>query len=253
MLKQISKIFLVIIFFTTQGFSQSFGFGCFGFVGGYAGYGYQKYEAGSLNEILNNYNSSISGSGSQAISEFGNAYGYRVGINFFRAKFSKVFVSLKGYYEDLSESNDFQHNYQLENIKSSLDFDLKSWNVGLDFGIPISKCLNWKIIEGTIHFNSAKITFKPDLSDNSKDKKYNNDSPEIGYSVSTGFIFSLIENFVSLEGSAGYKFFKIKKMTDGEGNNFSLRPFETYTSENIDFINGGGFSASVQLNIGFPL
>jgi hypothetical protein len=255
MLKLNFKIFLIAILFVgieaTQ--AQSFGFGCFGFVGGFAGYGYQKYEPGSFTEAITAYNNQLSIGSSQTIPEFGNAYGYRVGINFFRAKFSGSFISLKGYYEDLSENKSFLYDDGTETTNSALDFDIKSWNVGLDFGIPITDVLSWKIVEGTLHFNTAKTTFKPNIKDNSTDKKYSNDSPELGYSISTGLVFSIINNFVSLEGTAGYKFFKIKQMKDTEGNAFQIGSFGTGVIDNNDFIKSGGFTASVQLNIGFPL
>ena len=260
MLKLNFKIFLllVLLFGIRNTEAQSFGFGCFGFVGGYVGYGYQKYEPGSLNEAITFFNDQVSDGSSETIPEFGNAHGYRLGINFFRARFSGAFLSLKGYYEILSENRSFSYTSGSESINSELDLDLKSWNVGIDFGIPITNDLSWKIVEGSLHFNTITCTYKPDLNDNTSDRKYSNDSPELGYSISTGFVFSVIENFVSLEGTAGYKFFKIKQMTNSEGSNFYLRPLGAREVENTDlinsdFINGGGFSASVQLNVGFPL
>ena len=255
MLKLNFKMFLILILLLgikdTE--AQSFGFGCFGFVGGYVGYGYQKYDSGSLNEAITFFNEQVSDGSSETIPEFGNAHGYRLGINFFRARFSGAFLSLKGYYEILSENRNFSYASGSESINSELDLDLKSWNVGIDFGIPITNDLSWKIVEGSLHFNTANSTFKPNLNDNSSDRKYSNDSPELGYSISTGFVFSVIDNFVSLEGTAGYKYFKIKQMTDSEGNNFYLHSYGSREFENSDFINGGGFSASVQLNVGFPL
>jgi hypothetical protein len=250
---QLKKIVLIIIFlFSAPMFPQAFGFGCFGFVGGYAGYSYQKYEPGSLNTAVHNFNSVISSGTVKIISDFGSAQGYRVGINFFRAQFSDVFVSLKGYYESLNENQNFSYTLNNERISSELDFILNSWNVGVDFGIPINNRLNWKIIESTIHFNNARFTNKRDLSLSENDIKYKNDAPEIGYSLSTGFVFSVVENFVSLEGSAGYQFFKIKKMTAEDGSGFYLGPDKNYIPEG-DFIKAGGFNAVVQLNVGFPL
>ena len=256
MFKLSNRIFLIflILLGTKSLEAQSLGFGCFGFVGGYAGYSYQEYEPGSLNDAITYYNSAISNSSSQTIPEFRNASGYRFGINFFRAKFSGVLLSLKGYYEILSENKSFTYNQNsTTQLNSELDLDLKSWNVGLDFGIPITNLLSWKIVEGDLHFNTSKVTYKPNLNDNSSNTKFSNDSPELGYSISTGLIFTVIENFVCIEGTAGYKFFKIKRMTDGEGNNFQLQPYGSRETEDKDFIKAGGFNASVQLNVGFPL
>jgi hypothetical protein len=253
MLIQFRKIFFLIIIFTYQILPQSFGFGCFGFVGGYAGYSYQKYEPGYLNEQIKGFNTALSEGADQIIPEFGTAQGYRLGINILRAKFSDTFFSVKGYYEALSENQSYSYSGSESLINSELNFSLKSWNVGVDFGIPISDLLSWKIIEGVVHFNSAKLIHKPNLDDNTKEIKYENDAPEIGYSISTGFIFSIAENFLSIEGTAGYKFFKINQMTTEDGSIFLLRPEDSRAIEEEDFIKAGGFSAVVQLNLGFPL
>ena len=253
MFKQFQKILLMVLIFTYQCLPQSFGFGCLGFVGGYAGYSYQKFQPGSLNEQINLFNNTLSDGSSQIIPEFGTAQGYRLGINFFRAKYNKTFYSFKGYYEDLSEVHGYTYSGVQSQISSELELNLKSWNLGVDFGIPITNYLSWKIIDGIVHFNSAKLTHKPNLDDNTKEIKYKNDAPEIGYSISTGFILSVIENFLSIEGTAGYKYFKINQMTSEDGMVFMLRPEDSRAIEEDDFINGGGFSAVLQLNIGFPL
>jgi len=252
MLKIFYKIIFILIFNLTTVIPQSFGFGCFGFVGGYAGYSYQKYEPGYLNESIQIFNKAMSDGNSQIIPEFGNSQGYRFGINFFRARFSGFFISLKGYYEVLSEDHKYSYSDLGTNIKSELDLNIKNWSVGFDCGIPVTNFLSWKIVDGSLHFNSARLTHKPDLNDNTRDIKYNNDSPELGYSIGTGFVFSIIENFVSLEGTAGYTVMKINKMTTDEGAVFFLRPDNSRIIEN-EFIKGGGFNAVVQLNVGFPL
>ena len=253
MLKPFQNIFFLFFIFAYQILPQSFGFGCFGFVGGYAGYSYQKYEPGSLNEQIRGFNNAMSDGSYQIIPEFGTAQGYRLGINFMRAKFSDTFVSVKGYYEALSENHAYSYSGTQSVINSELNLSLKSWNIGVDFGIPITDLFSWKIIEGVVHFNSAKLIHKPNLDDNTKEIKYENDAPEIGYSISTGFIFSIVENFLSIEGTAGYKFFKINQMTTEDGSEFLLRPEDSRAIEEADFIKAGGFSAVVQLNLGFPL
>ncbi len=252
MIRLFQKIILILIVNFATLLPQSFGFGCFGFVGGYAGYGYQKYQPGSFDESIQAFNNSVSNGTVKIIPDFGNAYGYRLGINFFRAKFSKVFFSLKGYYELLSENHTYSYIKDGSNINSELDFSIKSWNVGFDFGIPITNLISWKIIDGTVHFNSARLSHKPNLQDNTLDIKFNNDSPELGYSIGTGFVFMIIENFASIEGTGGYSFFKINKMTNDDGSEFILISDNTKATNN-DFIKAGGFYAVVQLNIGFPL
>lgn len=252
MIKLSLKILFLTFIYSVSLLPQSFGFGCLGFVGGIAGYSYLEYQPGYLNDQINAFNTTTSNNTAQIIPQFGKSDGYRLGINFFRAKFSGVFVSLKGYYEMLSEQHSFSHLQSNQAINSELEFDLKSWSIGLDFGIPISKMISWKIVEGDIHFHSARLTYKPDLANGFYDIKFNNDSPEIGYSIGTGFVISLIQNFASLEGTAAYRFFKIKQMTGANGESFTLLQNSDQTSAS-DFIKAGGFNAIVQLNIGFPL
>lgn len=253
MLKQFRKILFLSFIFSYQILPQSFGFGCFGFVGGFAGYSYQKYEPGYLNEQINMFNTALSDGSNPIIPEFGTAQGYRLGINFIRAKFSDTFFSVKGYYEALSENHAYSYSGTQSLINSELNLSLKSWNIGVDFGIPITDLFSWKIIEGVVHFNSAKLIHKPNLDDNTKEIRYENDAPKIGYSISTGFVFLIVENFLSIEGTAGYKFFKINQMTTEDGSVFLLRPEDARVAEEEDFIKSGGFSAVVQLNLGFPL
>ncbi len=252
MFKRFRIILFIFLLNTISILPQAFGFGCLGFVGGFAGFTYQEYQPGYFNDQIIAFNNAQANSTVHIIPEFGKAQGYRLGINFFRAKFSGVFVSLKGYYEMNSEKHSFSHQQSNQVVNSELEFDLKSWSIGLDFGIPISKMISWKIIEGDLHFHSAKLNYKPDLSNNIYDIKFNNDSPEIGYSVGTGFVVSIIENFASLEGTAGYRFFKIKQMTGNDGESFSLVQSNEQGTKN-DFIKAGGFSAVIQLNVGFPL
>ena len=42
-------------------------------------------------------------------------------------------------------------------------------------------------------------------------------------------------------------------MTTEDGSEFLLRPEDSRAIEEADFIKAGGFSAVVQLNLGFPL
>ncbi|MCZ6703258.1 MAG: hypothetical protein O6940_09490, partial [Ignavibacteria bacterium] len=72
--------------------SQTFGFGCLGFFGGYGGIVYQEYNAKGLNNFVNLFNEMHSATLEMnsnilddLLQEYYGAVGYRVGINFFRA------------------------------------------------------------------------------------------------------------------------------------------------------------------------
>lgn len=238
-------LFFIIINGLTVLNAQSIGFGCFGFVSGFGGYSYQNFQPGYIklygNETPFEFNST-------RYEEFNHASGFRVGLNFFRAKFSGLFLSTKGYYQVLSEKKNIYISATYPNVE--YDLDLKSWGLGIDVGIPVTDFLSWKILDSELMFNSARFKRTINEVGNTSVKRFNNDSPEIGYSVGTGFIVYLIEGYVSIEGTAGYAIFKIEKMEDDEGIDF-LGDLESGGERN--FIKAGGFNALIQLNVGFPL
>ena len=250
MLKFSFKIILILL--SINAFSivnaQSIGFGCFGFVSGFGGYSYQTFQPGYLKYYGNELRTPVGLNTDPYFQEFNQAKGFRVGLNFFRANFSGFFLSTKGYYQVLTEKKNINISGNYPDVE--YDLDLKSWGFGVDVGIPITTYLSWKILDGELMFNSAGFKRTINQIASTTVKKYTNDSPEIGYSFGTGFIISIIEGYISLEGTAGYTIMKIEKMEDDEGNNFLGEPeFET---EN-NFIKTGGFKALIQLNVGFPL
>lgn len=243
---------LVLFFISINGLAtvnaQSIGFGCFGFVSGFGGYSYQSFEPGYLKYYGNELRTPIGLITDPYFEEFNQASGFRVGLNFFRAKFSGFFLSTKGYYQILSETKNINISGAYPDVE--YDLDLKSWGFGVDVGIPITTFLSWKILDGELMFNSARFKRTINEVGNTSVLRFNNDAPEIGYSIGTGFIVYIIEGYVSLEGTAGYTIMKIEKMQDDEGNNFVD---DADTGNENNFIRGGGFKALLQLNVGFPL
>jgi hypothetical protein len=69
--------------------------------------------------------------------------------------------------------------------------------------------------------------------------------------LGSGFIFYLIDKYISLEGMAGYSSFTFKKMKLNDGT--FLKTSETSNSTMETFITDGGIIATIQLNFGFPL
>ncbi len=249
MLNYISKIVMVLLLMVQfQAKAQSIGFGCFGFVSGFGGYSYQSIHPGTLKYYGNELRTPIELNKDSYFEEFNTATGFRVGLNFFRAKFSGLFLSTKGYYQILSEKK----NVNVSGIYPDVeyDLDLKSWGLGIDIGVPVTNFISWKILDGELMFNSVRFKRTINEVGSTSVKRYNNDSPELGYSIGTGFIVYLVEGYISVEGTAGFTIMKIEKMEDDEGIRF-LDKVETGTEKN--FIKAGGFNALIQLNVGFPL
>ena len=252
--------FLVIsgfILFNTNIRSQTFGFGCLGFFGGYGGFVYQSYKADGLNQFVNSFNEMKSSTLNESLQKYDNAIGYRVGINFFRASWEGGFIiTAKGYYQSLSKTRKTSESLPDGNSNYSFELGLKNWAVGIDFGYALTSFLSWKIIDGSVHFNNVSLINTINLSGGTEVSKYKSEPGVLGYSVGTGIIISIIKDYVSLEGLAGYTYLSMDDIKDEDGIKFLsdiVLPAIIPTPKETKFIESGGFTAVVQLNIGFPL
>jgi len=255
MLNFYTKIFLIIICtaFTTR--AQTFGFGCLGFVGGYGGFTYQQYDAAGLNEYIKYWNSLEFVH--SPLDEFSSASGYRVGLNFFRATFENgIIVTAKGFYQYLSKENKAGVGVGASDDNYSMDLTFNNWSLGFDVGWQFTKVVSWKIIDGSLNFNNVTLTQTTDLpGDPTIINKYKSDSGVIGYSIGTGIIVAIIKDYISIEGLAGYTYLSIDDLKNDDGNLFlGGNPAAMYVSlEHDKFIDSGGFTAVIQVNVGFPL
>jgi hypothetical protein len=242
---------IIIILFSTIGLNaQSFGFGCFGLVGGFGGYSYQTFKATGFNEFLSDFNESARDSLNSDLKPFRRAAGFRFGINFFRADFEGFILTTKGFYQSLSEKHDatFRTGTGGEgNLSYELQF--KSWGLGVDLGTSITRNFSWKVMDVVILFNKGGLieTFNYPGTP-SEVNNYENRESSIGYSVGTGFILNIIDRYVTLEGTAGYTFLPFRSLSTNEGEIFSGRNIEPVEN----FIEKFGFNAVIQINIGFP-
>jgi len=240
---------LVFLFIIGSISAQPFGFGCLGLSGFYAGFSNQLYETKGISEYLN------TGIVKDNI-DFKKGTGYRVGANIFRAKSKYIFVSAKGYYQFLKETHE-RHIVTVgnltENINSNLarekyDLSLNHWGVGIDIGIPIFSILDWKVVEGNLTFHNSELNgeFYNLQGELVNEVKYSPEKIKIGYFVGSGIILHLIPDYVSIEATAGLNFFEIDNLS---GENVIIPS----SSSNNKALNKSGFSATLQLNVGFPL
>ncbi|MFA3782112.1 hypothetical protein ABRY23_03520 [Melioribacteraceae bacterium 4301-Me] len=242
------KIILALLFFlslTSNNYSQTFGFGCLGLSGVYGGIAQYNYKADGLNNSLKILN--VGKISSDENLKFEQATGYRIGANIFRAKFTSVFFSAKGYFQFLKE----EHSYSQSTVngieKNTYRLSLNHWGIGLDIGIPIITILDIKLLEGGITFFNPEFVSETSINGNTESNyKINTDKTKIGYYIGGGIILHLVPDYISVEGTAAYSFYQIDKMDNGT---FAI-PVSQVTNK---FIEQGGFSAVVQLNIGFPL
>ena len=252
MVKFMLKCSIIFVFlFSALVNAQTFGFGCLGFVGGFAGYSYQKYQADGLNNYVTDFNKTNGDSLKAPMSSFGSASGYRLGINFFRAHFTRFILTSKGFYQSLIESKDAQITSMLGSSNSNYKVRLNTWGLGLDVGTSITGAVSWKVIDAALLFNKATFTNTKNLPGSLTDiKEFKSDS-KVGYSIGTGFILQLIDEYISIEGLAAYTVFSIDELHLDDGTKLTVSENSSQPMNN--FIESGGFNAVIQLNIGFPL
>lgn len=247
------KIFFLLISISSLAEAQTFGFGCLGFVGGYGGYSYQDYNAAGLNEYIKYWNSLEFVH--SPLDEFSSASGYRVGLNLFRATFENgIIVTAKGFYQYLSKENKATAGVGASDDNYSMDLTFNNWSLGFDVGWQFTKVVSWKIIDGSLNFNNVTLTETTDLPGETYVNKYKSDSGVIGYSIGTGIIVAIIKDYVSIEGLAGYTYIVIDNVYNENGSALLSRNSVGFApSFSNKFIESGGFTAVIQLNVGFPL
>ena len=248
----LSLIVFLLTIFSNKSNAQSFGFGCLGFVGGYGGYSYQVYNPTGLNNYVKTFNEIRQDSLKSPMQKFGKAQGYRLGINFFRANIKGFILTTKAFYQLLSEKHQVQLNSYSGQSSIIYKLDITNWGFGIDLGTSLTDALSWKVLDAAVLFNTAKLEMTKNFPDAITEvDDYKSAKSTIGYSIGTGFILSIIDNYVSIEGGAGYSVFKIDKMQNNNGQYLTTAENSTQVMSNL--ITAGGFNAVIQLNVGFPL
>ena len=237
--------FIIFIATTSTLSAQTFGFGCLGLSGFYSGYGVNTYEATGLNQNLKLTFPQV---GSSSVPEFTQGQGFRAGANILRAQFDNVFFTAKGFFQFSKESKSYDITGTVEPSKTEYELSSNHWGIGIDFGFPIFSFLDLKLAEGGITFYNIEFKEKSFTGGiEVSETVYSNDETKVGYYVGTGLIINLIEGYISLEGTAMYHFYQVESVKKSDG---TLYP---NVSSSNPFIEKGGFAASVQFNIGFPL
>ncbi|NOG99903.1 MAG: hypothetical protein HND52_18240 [Ignavibacteriae bacterium] len=225
-------------------FAQSCGFGCLGLSGFYVGYTMHNYEADGLNKYLAE---NLSSNAVNDIPTFSKGRGFRVGANFFRAHFDDFFFSAKGYYQFVDEHYDIKVEQISEIDKYNYKLQSDYFGIGVDFGIPLFKFVDWKIIEGGVNIYRTEVNIESFYLENKvSESEFEQKEAEVGYYVASGVIVHILKDYISIEGTASYNFFN---GGDVEDKSSKLR----ITDNNTNLIEKSGFAAAVQLNLGFPL
>ncbi|MBM4171753.1 MAG: hypothetical protein FJ214_07800 [Ignavibacteria bacterium] len=241
--QRIILIVFVTLFSTSLNLGQTFGFGCLGLSGFYAGFTKQQYNTDGINQFINSKFLSTSNK-----INFKEGSGYRIGTNLFRAKFEGFFISAKGYYQFLKETHELVEISVPNSAKDKYTLNMNHWGLAIDFGVPIISFIDLKLLEGGVQFFNIDFNHQYYLNDLiQNEKKYEPEKSKVSYFIGSGLIIHLIPDYISVEGTAAYSFIKYEKLVSAEGSSIP-----TLATGKIPF-DKGGFSATVQLNIGFPL
>ncbi|MFA6597775.1 MAG: hypothetical protein WCS69_08630 [Ignavibacteriaceae bacterium] len=246
------KYFFILLFISANLHGQDLGFGCLGLVGGFAGYGVQTYQVKGINERVDFFNAAHKDSLDSPLKNFGQAAGYRFGINFYNQDFSGFNLSFKGFYQKLSQQNKAIIKSGTIEIAKTFEVQITTFGLGVDFGTPIMEMLNWKILKTAVTFSQADFIESEDRPGVlTKKDDYKSNRATIGYSISTGFVVYLIGNYISLEASAGYNLFRFKQLKKEDG---TLLTVNEQSDQPMPLaIDNGGLAGIIQLNLNFPL
>jgi hypothetical protein len=240
---KLNILFLLLMPIRNITSAQSFGFGCLGLSGFFAGISHENYDASGINAFLN---TSLFPNKNPSEINFEKGTGYRIGANFVRAKFDKIFITAKGFYQFLKEEHSVTELSGNSVMNTNHKLSLNHWGVGIDIGVKLFWILDWKVVEGNINIYSGEFASeysKDNIPQNSS--KYTMDKLQIGYFAGSGLVLHLVPDYISLEGTAGYHFYKFDR----------FRSFDALGNESVisNSIPAGRLGVTVQLNVGFPL
>jgi hypothetical protein len=233
--------------------AQEIGFGCLGLVGGFAGYGVQQYQPDGINTYMADLNILFKDSIATPLSKFQKLQGYRLGLNFFRENYTGFIFTFKGVYQFMSEKQEVTvHDPAKTPTIHTYEVRLKNFGIGVDIGMEVTKRFHWKVVDVWALFNVVQFqTQYNSVYGIIASTTYHNPNYEFGYSLGTGFIYYLIDKYISVEGSVGFSNFHTNTLKDDAGNSLRLRSNNDQEVQNA--IKSGGLLAIIQINFSFPL
>lgn len=250
-MSKLKKLAFILLLFSTYTYSQEFGFGCLGLVGGFGGYEIQNYKPTGLNNFVNSFNNTFKDSLISPYDNFGDAKGFRVGANLFRQKVGSFILTFKGYYSSLTEKKDARLKSDISDYNNSIELKINHFGIGIDMGISITKIISWKIIDASLLLDNSKLKITNNApNSNTVIQEFESDNTNFSYTIGSGFILYIIQDYISIEGTISYSYFKINQMKNKDSG-YELTYYNQTDVVN-NFIDGGGLNAIIQLNLGFP-
>lgn len=205
----------------------------------YGGYGLQQYDAKGLNLVIQE-----SAGLSENFSDFETAWGWRLGANIIGFRQRDLLVTLKFYYQQVTEKQDADGTFQGEPANQELKLDVKNWNFGISLSYIINNHFDIRIFDLMLTFTNA--TFSSEITSTNAPPKQTWESPDThtGFTANTGIVFYPLPPYISIEVIGGYSFFGVEKMEDTETSGSF--------GNTSDFIDAGGLFAMAVLTVGIP-
>ncbi len=226
------------------------GFGCLGLVGGFAGYEIQDFQPEGLNNYVNDFNLLYKDSIDAPFRSFGDTRGFRIGLNLFRRDVGGMILTFKTFYRSLSQKNEAKILSSSGSSIYTLDYRSTSFAFGADIGTPISRMIDWKILDVSILFTNIRLTKTSSIPGSLSSLTQANSVDNIyGYSAGTGFILGIVPGYITFETTLAYTQNLVKRLQFDDGTFFSLLSNGAVIEETVA---KGGLNVILQLNIGFP-
>lgn len=201
----------------------------------YGGYGIQQYSAEGLNYYYENDNN---------FSEFGTAYGWRVGANLVGFRQRDFLFTMKFYYQSVNEKQEATGTYLGNPATQELNLKLSQLGLGMGFAYVLGPNFDFKLLDIYIIWNGANFTNTIKTDNAPPKQEFKSPESSIGFSANTGVVWYPFPPYLSIEVIGGYSMFSVEKVTLTGGSDFP--------TNNADFVDGGGLFAMAVLTIGIP-
>lgn len=206
--------------------------------GVFGGYGIQQFSAKGLNDVIKNTPGL-----KENFSDFGTAYGWRIGANLFGFRSNDVIVALKFYYQSLRESKESSGTFNGENATQKLKLDINNWNIGMSLSYILNPNFDLRIFDFYVTWTGAKFTNEIRTNNAPPKDEYTSAGTNTGFTADAGLVWYPFPPYLAIEILGGYSLFTVENMNLKTGGTF---PSDT------DFIDGGGFFAMAVLTVGIP-
>ncbi len=204
----------------------------------FGGYGYQQFSAKGLNGVIRN-NPDLE----QNFSDFGSAWGWRVGANVFGFRSNDIIMALKLYFQSFIEKQEAAGIYNGADATQELKLKLSNFNLGISMSYFLGPNFDIRIFDALVTWTSADFTNTIRTSSEEIKTEHKSTDTNIGFTANTGLVYYPLPPYIAIELLVGYSYFAVEKVADPNGVNFSSAG---------DFIDGGGFFGVAVLTVGIP-